>query len=284
MARIVAAFGDGVLDGTREERGKKAARAAASVAGLKKQGHELLIMQNGALPGEPTPLKTELFQALGGFLLRDALRGTGNSLGCVSVVTQFEVSENDPAFAEPSSPEGKTVSEQEAVLAIMFGERGYIEDAEGRWRRAVPQPKPVSLLQKDAIAKLLGGGYTVIACSGAPVVRKDERYEPVTAATDFYLSAATAAKETQADVLLLLSDEDRVRINLGREDEHSLATMTVGEAKHFIAEGQFSRCGMLPRVEAALDFVRSGYDRRAVIAPTDTAAAAMLGESGTVIL
>lgn len=311
MARIVIALGGNALGNSPAEQRRRIDEAAPALVGLIKQGHEIIVShgngpqvgtiklafdtaarQTDKVPDFPLPECTALSQGYIGFQLQNGilreLRREGMPWKVASVVTQVEVSPDDPAFQTPAKPIGGFVSEAEAKR-LMAEEPSvlYKEDAGRGWRQVVASPKPLDIVERDSILNLLDAEFIVIACGGGgiPVVKRGEGdYVGVPAVIDKDLASALLAETVEADLLFILTAVDRVCINFGKPDQMELSTMTVAEAKHFAAEGQFAPGSMLPKVEAAVRFVRSGRDRRAVIASLEKAPLAMKGESGTVIL
>ena len=211
-----------------------------------------------------------------------AARGVGKT--CVTLVTQVLVDENDSAFAHPTKPIGAFYSREEAER--IAAEKGYVmvEDAGRGYRRVVPSPKPVDVVEKDAVNALLRDGFVVIAAGGGgiPVIRRDGALEGVSAVIDKDFASAKLADLIGADTLVILTAVERVAVNFGKPDQRELSAMTVAEAEEYCAQGQFAPGSMLPKVRAAMDFARGGG--RAVIASLARAAEALAGgDTGTVI-
>lgn len=311
MSRIVIALGGNALGSTPEEQRQRIDNAAPSLVGLIKQGHEIIVSHgNGPQVGMiklafdiaskhsdkvapfPLPECTALSQGYIGYHLQNGilreLRREGMPWKVASVVTQVEVRPDDPAFSNPTKPIGAFVSEVEAQRTMLENPGVVYKEDSGRgWRQLVASPKPIDIVEKSSILNLLDAEFVVIACGGGgvPVIKRAEGdYEGVPAVIDKDLASALLAEAVQADILFILTAVERVCINFGKPDQIELATMTVGEARHYAAEGQFAPGSMLPKVEAAIGFVKSGVDRRAVIASLEKAPLAMKGQSGTVIL
>ena len=200
-------------------------------------------------------------------------------------MTQVVVDQNDPAFQKPSKPIGPFYGEAEAKQLAQ--EKGYTvrEDAGRGWRRVVPSPKPVDILEKDALDTLLGKAI-VITCGGGgiPVVKKAEDvYEGVAAVIDKDFAAEAVAEHVEADVLLILTEVEHVAINFGKPDQKNLDRLTVADARKYIGEGQFAPGSMLPKVEAAVKFAEARPGKRAVISSLYHAVDAIEGKTGTEI-
>jgi carbamate kinase len=143
----------------------------------------------------------------------------------------------------------------------------------------------VEIVERDAILSLLAGEYIVIACGGGgiPTLITDEGGKPVAAVIDKDFASAKLAAAVGAHTLLILTATDCVYTNYGKADQKALSHLTLAEANELMAKGHFAKGSMLPKVQAALDFVRSAPDRRAIITSPDAAEAALRGQSGTEI-
>ena len=167
-----------------------------------------------------------------------------------------------------------------------MGDGVYKEDAGRGWRKVVPSPLPVDIVEKESVRSLLRDGFVVVACGGGgiPVVRRGAGdYEGVAAVIDKDFAAERLAEATDADLLLILTAVDRVCINFNRPDRRELKEMTADEAERLAAEGQFAPGSMLPKVRAAVKFARSKPGRRAVVCSLEKATLALSGRSGTII-
>ena len=199
-------------------------------------------------------------------------------------LTEVVVDRRDPAFAAPSKPVGPFYPEARArELAI---EQGIVvrEDAGRGWRRVVPSPAPVEIVQLPAIAGALATGALPVCNGGGgiPVVReRDGSLHGVEAVIDKDLAAARLALDLEADVLLILTDVPAVYVGYKTPDQRALAHVTVDEMEHYAAAGEFKAGSMGPKVAAALQFARAGG--RAVIASLLDVAPAVRGEAGTTI-
>jgi carbamate kinase len=237
------------------------------------------------------PECTAMSQGYIGFHLQNAIRKELHNQDMpwhvASVVTQIEVDKNDPAFKNPTKPIGGFYTEEEAK-AIMEKDASIImkEDAGRGYRRMVASPKPKNILEKESIVNMLDNEFIVIACGGGgiPVVLDEEHdYNSVSAVIDKDFASAKLAETVDADYLFILTAVDRVAVNFGKPDQKDLEKMSVEEANKYIEEGQFAPGSMLPKVQAAIDFVNSGENRKAVIASLEKAPLAIKGESGTII-
>jgi len=229
-------------------------------------------------------------QGLIGYMIQQALhnilekRGRGD-IPIATVVTQVLVDKSDPAFQNPTKPVGPFYSEEEAKK--LQAEKGWhvVEDAGRGWRRVVPSPDPKAIVERDFIRILVENRAIVIASGGGgiPVIKEDGELKGVEAVIDKDLAGERLAEDVGADVFLILTDVDKVKLNYGKPDERPLDRMTVEEAKRYLAEGHFAKGSMEPKVKAAVRFVEAGGER-AVIAALDQAQAALAGETGTQIV
>ncbi len=193
--------------------------------------------------------------------------------------------QNDPGFSNPTKPIGPFYSEEEAHA--LEKEKGYMmkEDAGRGWRRVVASPIPRRIVEIEAIKKLWDSSI-VISCGGGgiPVVeRMDGTLEGVAAVIDKDFAAELLAEQVDADVLMILTEVEKVAVNWGKENQQDLDHMSLKEAVRYIEEGQFAAGSMLPKVEAAMKFARTYPDKKAIITSLDKAIDALEGKTGTVI-
>jgi carbamate kinase len=189
--------------------------------------------------------------------LSNELHRRGIERRVVALVTQTLVSADDPAFGKPTKPVGAFLDE--ATANRRKDELGWtlMEDAGRGWRRTVPSPEPLEIIERDVIATLLKQGSVVIACGGGgiPVVRTADGLAGVEAVIDKDLASALLAQQLEADLLLIPTGVEKVAVNFGTPEQRWLDSLTVAEAKDLIAQGQFGAGSMLPKVEAILRFV-----------------------------
>ena len=308
--RIVVALGGNALQSSKGEATAEAQlqvvqKTCDYLADLVEKGYEIVVVHgNGpqvgrillasetakdVVPAMPFDVCGAMSQGYIGYHIQQALRQKlcqrGIRLPVVTLVTQVAVDQNDPAFQKPSKPIGPFYGEAEAKQ--LAREKGYTvrEDAGRGWRRVVPSPKPVDILEKDALDTLLGKAI-VITCGGGgiPVVKKTEDvYEGVAAVIDKDFAAEAVAEHVEADVLLILTEVEHVAVNFGKRDQKDLDRLTVADARKYIGEGQFAPGSMLPKVEAAVKFVEARPGKRAVISSLYHAVDAIEGKTGTEI-
>lgn len=308
--RIVVALGGNALQSSKGE-----ATAAAQLAVVEKtcgylvdlirKGYEVIIVHgNGpqvgrillasetakdVVPAMPFDVCGAMSQGYIGYHIQQALKRelTENKIEMpvATIVTQVAVDQNDKAFQNPSKPIGPFYSEEEAKK--LAAEKGYTvkEDAGRGWRRVVPSPRPVDILEKDMIDSLLGR-CVVITCGGGgiPVVKKaNGAYEGVAAVIDKDFAAEALAEYVNADILLILTEVEYVAVNFGKPNQKNLNRLAPADARKYIAEGQFAAGSMLPKVEAAVKFAETKPGKRAIISSLYHAVDAVEGRTGTAV-
>lgn len=307
--RIVVALGGNALGNTPFEQLEKVEIAADIISDLVKEGNDVIIghgngpqvgminlaMDYSANGKEKTPLMPlvecgAMSQGYIGYHLQQALgqafKEKGINKTAVSVITQVEVAEDDKAFENPTKPVGMFYTKEKAEELERENGFTFVEDSGRGYRKVVPSPKPLHIVEIDAINKMVEAGLTVITVGGGgiPVVNKNGRLVGVDAVIDKDKSSAELASELNADFLLILTAVDKVCINFNKPDQKELDEITVEEANKYIAEGQFAKGSMLPKVEACLDFVKGGDDRCAIITLLEKASDAVKGLTGTKIV
>lgn len=302
--RIVIALGGNALGNTPYEQLKFVEQTAKPIVDLIAEGNEVIIAHgNGPQVGminlgmstaaEAKAIKSDMpFPECGamsqgyiGYHLQNAigneLAGRGIVKDVATIITQVLVDENDPAFQHPSKPIGAFYDKETADRIVT--ERGYtfVEDAGRGYRRVVPSPKPVDVIEKNMVNALVEQGYVVITVGGGgiPVIRKDGKLIGTPAVIDKDFASAKLAELVHADALVILTAVDRVAINWGKPNQTALDEMGVEEAERYCNEGHFAPGSMLPKVKAAISFAKTGGD--AIIASLENAGAAVRGESGT---
>ena len=307
LKKIVIALGGNALGNTPEEQLELVARTAKPIVDLIEQGNQVVIAHgNGPQVGMinlgmssaaqanvirapmPFPECAAMSQGYIGFHLQNRI---GNELAArglkkeiVTLVTQVLVNEDDPGFSNPTKPIGSFYSREDAKR--IEAEKGYrmVEDGGRGYRRVVPSPKPVDVIEKETVAELMESGSIVITVGGGgiPVIRKEGKLEGIAAVIDKDFASAKLAELIHADMLFILTAVDRVAINWGKPDQKDLAQMTIREAEQYCREGHFAPGSMLPKVQAAVSFAKTGGT--ATIASLDKAVLALKGISGTRII
>lgn len=254
-----------------------------------------IVLQQESLntPEVPTlPLEDSgaMSQGLIGFWLQqafhDAFAQQGLSNAAASVVTQTVVSAEDSAFSNPTKPIGPFYSQEEARRLEL--ERGFVirEDSGRGWRRVAPSPRPQRIVEAGVIKHLVEAGVLVISTGGGgiPVIEaSDGTLSGVEAVIDKDFGAALLASLLEADTLLILTSIDAVKINFGQPNEQSLGRVSIDQLAGYINDGHFGAGSMLPKVEAAREFVEGGQGRQAVITSLDKALEAFEGQVGTIV-
>ncbi len=217
--------------------------------------------------------------------LKYALNKDNRNVPVVTVATQMIVDEKDPAFQNPTKPIGPFYTEEEAKA--LEAEKGYTmkEDAGRGYRRVVASPLPKRIVEIEAV-KHLWDHCVVITCGGGgiPVIEKPNgTLEGVAAVIDKDFAAELLAEQVDADILMILTEVEKVAINFNTPNQQELSKMTLAEAARYVEEGHFPPGSMLPKVEAAMKFVRTYPNKKAIITSLDKAVEALEGKTGTVI-
>lgn len=310
MSRIVIALGGNALGSTAREQQEKIDLAAPALIDLIQQGNEILVSHgngpqvgminlafdeaskaDGRISKMDLPECTAMSQGYIGYHLQKgithAARKAGKNWKTATVVTQVLVDGEDPAFRNPSKPIGSFYDGKTAAKLMRENPSvTFVEDAGRGWRQVVASPKPIDIVEKDSIKSLLDDEFIVIACGGGgvPVIQdKKGILHGVGAVIDKDFSAAKLAELVDAEYLFILTAVDHVSINYGKPNQKELWEMSLKEAEQYCAEGQFAPGSMLPKVQAAMNFVKSGQGRKAIIGALEKAPDAIRGESGTVI-
>lgn len=287
-----------------EER-ERAASTARAIAGLVAEGWTVLVThgngpqvgaelvrsERGAAEVYPLPLNVCVANTQGeiGYLLQQALRealaARSLTVPVATVLTQVVVSPDDPAFTRPTKPIGPYYSAEEAeVRRERYG--WTLVEVPGRgFRRVVPSPEPLEVIEEDVIATLLRAGTLVIALGGGgiPVVREGDRLVGVEAVVDKDRASALLAGRLGVDVFVISTDVDRVYLDYGRPTQRPLGLVTMDELERYRREAHFPPGSMGPKIDAALRFLRDG-GREVIITTPDRLAHAVRGRGGTHIV
>lgn len=311
MKKLVIALGGNAL----QEAGKPATaqaqlevveKTSEYIADIVERGYEVIVahgngpqvgrivIQNevasASTPAMPFDVCGAMSQGMIGYHIQQGLskvlRHRGINKNVVTIVTQVVVDKDDPKFKVPSKPIGPFYTEEEAKA--IAAEKGYTmkEDAGRGWRRVVASPLPVEIVELDAVKTLNDAGFVVVTVGGGgiPVVRNEAGdLEGVAAVIDKDLASEKLARDMDADALVILTAVEKVSINFKKPDQKDLDRMSAAEAKQYIKEGHFAPGSMLPKIEAALNFVESKPGRIAIITSLDKAVDAIEGRAGTTI-
>jgi carbamate kinase len=225
-----------------------------------------------------------------GYMIQQSLynefKKRGMKKQAATVVTQVVVGKDDPAFQNPSKPIGPFYEEEEAKE--LAAERGWVvkDDAGRGWRRVVPSPIPLEIVEKDAIKTLLDAGFVVIGVGGGgiPVVREEDgSLRGVEAVIDKDYASGLLASSIRADLFLISTAVDKVALNYGKPGQKWLDKMTLAEAKQYLAEGHFAPGSMGPKIRAIIKFLEEG-GKEALITSPENIERALMGETGTRIV
>lgn len=307
---IVLALGGNALaqpgeEGTITEQFRHARESLNAVVELARDGWRIAIVHgNGPQVGNallrqelargevpPLPLGVLVAATEGwiGYMLQQSLQNAlargGVDRQVVTLVTQVLVDPRDPTLRQPSKPIGRTMPEADARR--LAAETGWdIAPTKGGWRRVVASPRPVAIVEREMIRSLVADGHLVIAAGGGgtPVYRDDELgLEGVDAVVDKDRAAAILARDIGAEVLVILTDVDRVYVDFGGPGQRGIERLTLSTAQELLRSGELGSGSMAPKVEAAAEFVRNG-GRRAIIARLDQGREAVAGSAGTEIV
>jgi len=307
--RIVIALGGNALGNTLSEQMTAVKITANAIVDLIQEGCQVVVVHGngpqvgminnamGALsrenpeqPNTPLSVCVAMSQAYIGYDLQNALREellnrNITDIPVTTMITQIRVAEEDPAFLNPSKPIGHFMTREQAETAS--GKYGYImkEDAGRGYRRVVASPKPAQIIEISAIRSLVNEGQLIIACGGGgiPVTVKGNHLKGASAVIDKDFASCLLAEELDADYLIILTAVEKAAIHYGTPAQKWLDDITVTEAENFIQEGHFAPGSMLPKVQAAVKFARSGQNRKALITLLEKAREGIRGETGTCI-
>jgi len=218
--------------------------------------------------------------------LRNAFRDQGREQQVVAIVTQVVVDPEDPSFDNPTKPIGPFMSESEARQHAEDDDWAIAEDANRGWRRVVPSPTPIEIIELPAIRTLLDSGALVVAAGGGgiPVIYKpDGSLRPRPAVIDKDAASCLLAQRLGAKVLVFSTDVDRVALNFGTHEQTEVDRLTAAECRKYLDEGHFAAGSMRPKIEAALAFIESGGEEVIITGPP-CLAEAMRGTHGTHIV
>ncbi|KAF1297802.1 carbamate kinase [Enterococcus sp. JM4C] len=291
MLNVIALGGNAILDKIPTDEGQREVvrNVARELAKFIQQGEEVvlchgngpqvgnLLVQQTVGESDKTPmmkLDTNVAMTEGsiGYWIQQALQNELADLGIkkevVSIVTQMEVSENDPSFEVPTKPIGPFYTAQEAQEKQAKGEGIYQEDSGRGYRKVIASPKPIQIIEKETILSLIEAGIITICVGGGgiPVIRNEEgALTGVEAVIDKDLSAQKLAEEINADRLIVLTGVDYIYVNYNQPNQKKIEKMTCEEAQGYILENQFPPGSMLPKVESAMAFVKAHPHREAII-------------------
>lgn len=307
--KIVVALGGNALGNTPEEQRMLVKNTVKPIVDLIQHGNKVILahgngpqvgMINLAMdsaskteaktPDMPFPECGAMSQGYIGYHLQNALReemlDRKITNPVATIITQVIVDKNDDAFKNPTKPIGAFYSEQQAKE--LEKTKGFImvEDSGRGYRRVVPSPLPIDVVEKDIIRELVDNNAIVITVGGGgiPVVQDGNKLIGVPAVIDKDFASAKIAEILDADYLIILTAVEKVAINFGTENEKWLDKLTLEQAKQYIDEGHFAPGSMLPKVKAAMMFAQSKKGRRSLITSLEKAEEGIEGKTGTLII
>ena len=304
--RIVIALGHEALGSTLPEQQKAAARTAKAVADFIREDYQVVITHsNGPQVGmihtamnefcrlypeytaTPTSVCSAMSQGYIGYDLQNAIRTELLNRGIYktvsTVLTQVVVDPYDEAFYHPTKVIGRVMTKEEAEEEEKKG--NHVTEVEGGYRRIVASPKPMDIVEIDAISALSDADQVVIACGGGgiPVLAQNNRLQGASAVIEKDLAAGKLAELLDADMLVILTSVDKVCLNYGKEDEVKLDTLSLADAKKYLAAGEFGEGTMAPKIEAAIDFIGESAIRSVLVTKLNQEAGEITGGMGTLI-
>lgn len=307
--RIVVALGGNAIltdDPTAEGQMKALRYTSEKLVGLIKQDYQLvishgngpqvgnLLLQQAAADSEQNPalpLDTLVAMTQGSIgywlqnILKEELLSVDVDKQVASIITQVVVDEKDTAFENLTKPVGPFLTEEEAKQASEETGDTYVEDAGRGYRKVVASPIPESIVEYPVIKQLIDNDVVTISSGGGgiPVVQMETGYRGVDAVIDKDFASAKLAELVEADYLLILTGVDNVYINYNKPNQEKLEEVNVDQLKQWIEEEQFAKGSMLPKVEAAINFVESRPGAKAVITSLENVNNFFEGGSATVI-
>jgi carbamate kinase len=310
MKVLVSLGGNAILKhgqkGTAEEQEANVQNTAKHLAAILRRGERMaithgngpqvgnILLQNEiakeTLPPMPLDVCGAESQGMIGYMLQRALRSEiesgGPNVPVTTIVSQTLVDAEDPAFRNPTKPVGPFYTAIEARQLRESKGWHIISDSGRGYRRVVPSPTPLDILEKETIIRLFESGTVVISVGGGgvPVIRnRNGKLRGVEAVLDKDRTAALLAKILGVETLLILTDVERVFVNYGKPDQRALDRMTVQECRKYLAEGQFPAGSMGPKIESAVSFLSDSSGRKVGIASLEMAEEALKGSAGTTI-
>lgn len=304
--KIVIALGHEALGTTLPEQKEATTRTAKAVAEFIRDDYQVVITHsNGPQVGmihtamnefcrlypdytaTPMSVCSAMSQGYIGYDLQNAIRAELLNKGIYktvsTVLTQVVVDPYDEAFYKPSKIIGRVMTEGEAETEESKG--NHVVKTEDGYRRIVAAPKPMDIVEIDAIRTLSDADQIVVACGGGgiPVLVQDNHLKGASAVIEKDLAAGKLAELLDADRLIILTSVDNVCLNYGTENEKPLTSMTVADAKKYIAEGQFGEGDMLPKIQAAVEFIGDSAIKSVLITKLNKDGSHVTGGMGTMI-
>ena len=304
MSRYVISLGGNALGNNAEEQKELLKQVAKPIVDLIKKWHEVIIVHgngpqvgminlafsNENVPDMPFPECGAMSGGYIGYHIQNAIDNRLKELGIhrpvSTIVTQVVVDKDDPRFSNPTKPIGKFYSQAESEE--IAAKTGYIfkEDAGRGYRRVVPSPLPIDIIEKESIKTLVDNTHVVICAGGGgiPVIKNNNgKLEGVAAVIDKDFASAKVAELTHADYLVILTAVDNVYIDFNKPTQRKLENVSTTEMANFIDEGHFAKGSMLPKVQACLMFLENHPSGTAIISSLEKATLAIEEKAGTII-
>ena len=308
--KIVIALGGNALGNDPAEQLEMVKSTAVSIVDLIEEGNEIVITHgngtqvgvintgmefayknNAGTPLIPFPECGAMSQGYIGYHLQQAiineLEKRKINKSCATIVTEVVVDKNDEAFQNPTKPVGMFYAKEEAEKLEKQTSYQFIDDAGRGYRRVVPSPKPISIVELNIVRQLIESENIVITVGGGgiPVVKTDQGYMGVDAVIDKDKSSARLASDLNADILLILTAVDSVYINYSDKDNRvELKELSVRKAREYISQNEFAKGSMLPKIEACIDFVENNPRGKSIITSLGKVKEALEGKIGTKII
>ena len=305
--RIVIALGRNSFAETFPAQKKNCKKAAEAIADLVEQKYQIVITHSNGpqvsmihkamtelrrvyIDYTPAPMCvcSAMSQGYVGYDIQNALRtellARGISKPVSTILTQVTVDPYDEAFYEPTKVIGRYMSKEDSETEIKKG--NYVLEEPGKgFRRVVAAPKPIDIVEIDAIRTLADAGQVVIACGGGgiPVIEQNHVLKGASAVIEKDSIAGKLAGDLKVDELIILTSVPFVYRNFGREDQTPIDHMNIAEAKELIAQGEFEEGTMLPKIEAAISYLETVPEGSVLITSLSAVSDAIKGKSGTVI-
>ncbi len=308
MSRMVIALGGNALGETPTKQIESIANTSESIVDLIEDNHEIVLTHgngpqvgminlafeisskiNEVIPEMPFPECGAMSQGYIGYHLQNSLheemlnRKINKSIS--TIITQIIVDENDEAFSNPTKPVGSFYNKKEAKKIEKLNGYTMINDSGRGYRRVVPSPKPIDIVEKKFIKMILKEQQVVITCGGGgiPVIKQKNMLKGVPAVIDKDFASEKLAELINADLLIILTAVDKVALNFGTKNEILLDRININDAEEYCNEGHFASGSMLPKIQAAITFAKSKKGRKTLITSTNSVNESLKGNGGTYI-
>lgn len=305
--KVVIALGHQALGTTLPEQKIAVKKTATSIADLIEEGFQVVITHSNApqvgmihtamnefgkshenYTSAPMSVCSAMSQGYIGYDLQNAIReellNRGIFRTVTTILTQVLVDTYDEAFSNPTKIIGRYMSKEEAASEEAKG--NYVVEEPGKgYRRIVASPKPIDIIEIDAVKALINANQIVIACGGGgiPVLKQGNHLRGASAVIEKDLAAGKLAELIDADELIILTSVEKVSLNLNKSNESTLGEVSVADIKNYIKEGHFEANTMLPKITASVDFIEKGTGREALITSFDKLLEGVKGRTGTII-